>query len=82
MNPNPDAATSRQTSMGGAHDRDGVLDALTYCAQDFGLTTAAARDEVTEEVVGALAQWRDVAARNGISAKEISLFEDAFQPLR
>ena len=80
INPNPDAGTARQTSIGGAVQRDDAIGALADYASLFSLTAASAR-QVTDDVAGAVAGWRDVAVANGIGASELALFADAFRPL-
>lgn len=81
VNPNPDLAKARVTSIGGATMRGDELDGLMLNASYFGLSTndaAAILGEVSEATRG----WREVAASNGIPDSAFRLFEDAFEGLR
>ena len=77
VNPNPDAGTTRQTAVGGAHRREHVLEALHAHAKHFDLTPASAA-QVLSEIVTTVAGWREVAARNQVNAKDLERFADAF----
>ncbi len=77
VNPNPDGAARRQTSIGGADHREDALAALRDYAADFDLTPAAA-DEVLAEVTAAVASWREVARSNQAPDAELDLFADSF----
>jgi len=81
VNPNPDAATDRVTSVAGARERQDVLDELRAHARAFDLAEDEA-DEVLAEVRSAAAGWREVAQGLQIPAGQIALFEDAFRTAR
>ncbi len=74
LNPNPDLAAQRVTSIGGASNPAEEVNALLAYAESFGLTAHQART-VLREVVEAAANWESVARRNGITEAEISRFE-------
>lgn len=74
LNPNPDLAASRVTSIGGASQPSDEVDALLAYSESFGLTNTQARS-VLREVVDAVGNWAAVARRNGVSAAEIARFE-------
>ena len=73
LNPNPNLATVRVTSIGGSNDLAGDSAGLFSHAGTFGLTQQRAR-AVVAEVVDAARGYREAAARNQISATEISRF--------
>ncbi|MGD9793017.1 MAG: type II toxin-antitoxin system HipA family toxin [Acidimicrobiia bacterium] len=80
VNPNPDVATHRQTSVSGAYGRVEALDALRSCVADFDLAPRRA-ETILGEVAAAVATWRQVGASNGIITTEQRLFDDAFWPV-
>lgn len=81
VNPNPDMAKQRVTSIGGATARPDEIDALMSYAADFGLDekTAVA---VLRQVSDATREWRQIASLNGIFEAEQKRFEGAFEGLR
>lgn len=76
INPNPDLAGQRVTSIGGATTPAEEVNALLVYAESFGLTNAQAR-VVLREVADAADGWQTVARRNGITAAELTRFEPA-----
>lgn len=81
VNPNPDVAEPRVTSIAWTSDRFEEIGALMSSASEFGLNDTRAR-QILREVEQATRDWRDVAARNGISGSECAQFEGAFEDLR
>lgn len=81
VNPNPDIAKEREIGIGSAHARDEELDGLKASAASFGLKDERAT-EVLDEVFAATANWRQVAAGNGIAEREMNRMADAFDGLR
>lgn len=79
VNPNPDLAKARSTSIAGATTIDDEAEGLLALAQDAGLTLEQARERIGR-VVGALAGWRDIARRHEISSREIAMMADAIEP--
>ncbi|GLY27966.1 hypothetical protein Kisp02_13310 [Kineosporia sp. NBRC 101731] len=77
INPNPDLAGQRVTSIGGASTPADEVSALLLYADSFGLTKAQAR-VVLREVAEATEDRQSVARRNGISTAEIARFGTAF----
>lgn len=77
VNPNPSGADRRVTAIGGAYGRADGLKALGLYRDTFGLTEHEARD-VLAEVAAATSTWREVAASNGVSAREIDMFAPVF----
>lgn len=81
VNPNPDIAKQREIGIGSAHARDEELEGLKASAATFGLKDERAT-EVLNEVFAATANWRQVAAGNGIAEREMNRMADAFDGLR
>lgn len=81
VNPDPDRAKEREIGIGTAHARDEELAGLMASAATFGLNEERATT-VLREVMAATADWRQVAAGNGIPEREIARFEDPFDGLR
>lgn len=77
INPNPDTAERRSTSIGGATDPDAELDALVAYRQVFGLGDDDVRD-ILGEVLEATSNWQAVASAHGIPPRELALFNGAF----
>ena len=75
VNPNPDQAAHRATSVVGATDRAGCLRALLDGAEYFAYTPSAAL-ETWSLIIAAVAAWRGVATANGISVAEQRRFAD------
>lgn len=74
VNPNPDLAAQRVTSIGGAATPADEVSALLTYAGSFGLSHSQAR-AVLREVTDAAGDWQAAARRNGIMGAEISRFE-------
>jgi serine/threonine-protein kinase HipA len=74
INPNPDLAVQRVTSIGGAANPADEVDALLLYSESFGLTDSQAR-AVLREVADAAGNWEAVARRNGIAEAEITRFD-------
>jgi serine/threonine-protein kinase HipA len=74
INPNPDLAAQRVTSVGGAIRPADEVTALLVYAESFGLTDNQART-ILREVAEAAKNWELVARRNGIPQAEIARFE-------
>jgi serine/threonine-protein kinase HipA len=75
VNPNPDPGANRVTSINFVTDPTVVRDALLAAAPYFGVDSDAAQG-ILDEVDAAIAGWRDVAARNGLSDTELRRFAD------
>ncbi len=75
VNPNPDSATERATTINFTASGDAELEALTEAAGHFDLEADAAV-QVWAEVREAVRGWRQVAVRNGIGDAELRLFQD------
>lgn len=73
VNPNPDLAGMRQTSIGGYDSVKDEIEGLLTSAPAFGLTDSGAR-RILGEVGDALTRWRLVAQRNGIRESELVRF--------
>jgi len=74
INPNPELAARRVTSIGGADNPADEVDALLAYSESFGLTDSQAR-AVLREVAEAAGNWEAVARRNGIAEAEITRFD-------
>jgi len=74
INPNPDIAAQRVTSIGGATNPADEVKALLLYSESFGLTDSQAR-VVLREVADAAGDWEAAARRNGIAEAEISRFD-------
>jgi serine/threonine-protein kinase HipA len=74
INPNPDIAAQRVTSIGGATNPADEVKALLLYSESFGLTDSQAR-VVLHEVADAAGDWEAAARRNGIAEAEISRFD-------
>ncbi len=77
VNPNPDAATARQTAVGGAYHREEALNALLAYAKEFDVTPLTG-EAILSEVAIAVAKWREAASENNLGPKDVDLFADAF----
>ncbi|WP_030436308.1 type II toxin-antitoxin system HipA family toxin [Actinoplanes subtropicus] len=73
VNPNPELAAERVTTVGGATRPVDEVNALLLYAESFGLTDNQAR-AVLREVAEAAEGWESVARRNGINQAEITRF--------
>jgi serine/threonine-protein kinase HipA len=69
VNPNPDDAARRRTTIAGVDDIDDEPDGLMLLADRLGLGAASARERI-DAIVEAARGWRDVALRNGVHDKE------------
>ncbi|SDT77180.1 type II toxin-antitoxin system HipA family toxin [Actinoplanes derwentensis] len=74
VNPNPELAAQRVTSVGGATRPADEVSALLVYAENFGLTDQQART-ILRDVADAAANWGSIARRNGIAQAEIARFE-------
>lgn len=73
INPNPELAAERVTTVGGATGPADEVNALLLYAESFGLTDNQAH-AVLQEVAEAAEGWESVARRNGITQAEITRF--------
>jgi serine/threonine-protein kinase HipA len=73
INPNPELAAQRVTSVGGAATPADEVGALLVYSESFGLTDSQAR-AVLREVADAASNWEAVARVNGIAQAEIVRF--------
>ncbi|MFD3509111.1 type II toxin-antitoxin system HipA family toxin [Nocardia sp. NPDC058666] len=80
VNPNPEIAEHRTTSIAGVTACTDEPEALMAAADAFGLTDDAAAT-VLRQILAATANWADVAATNGISPSERKRFAPAFEEL-
>lgn len=69
INPNPDPTAHRVTSVVGATDRAGTLEALFAASDSFELPQAEAR-AIWDAIVGVVTGWRTIAVTNGIGGTE------------
>lgn len=74
VNPNPDLAVQRVTSIGGASNPADEVKALLVYADNFGMTNHQAR-LVLREISDAAGNWVAVARRNRIADAEIARFD-------
>ncbi|WP_123815430.1 hypothetical protein [Myceligenerans xiligouense] len=79
MNPDPEAASSRVTGIGGIVEPSGKVDALFETAPYFDLEASDA-SAAWDEVRAAVGSWRGVAAANGIT-HGLDAFAPAFAQL-
>lgn len=79
LNPNPDSGPKHlATAIADPADTRADIFELLAVAPYFRLSAAAAA-AVLGEVVAAVAQWRRVAAHNGLVAKDLDLMRPAFE---
>lgn len=79
LNPNPDPGPKNlATAIADPADPRARLDLLLAVAAYFRLSDEQA-NAVLRELVTATAQWRDVAARNGLGKKDLHLMQPAFE---
>jgi serine/threonine-protein kinase HipA len=78
INPNPELAVQRVTSVGGAANPADEVNALLAYSENFGLTDRQAR-VVLREVADAAGNWAAVARRNGIAEAEIGRFDQTLK---
>ena len=78
VNPNPDLAARRVTSIGGADNPADDLRSLIAYAALFGLSDSQARVTL-REVVDAAKGWETLARRNGVPAAELERFRPTLE---
>ncbi|MFK0242729.1 type II toxin-antitoxin system HipA family toxin [Microbacterium sp. NPDC090281] len=79
VNPNPDLARSRSTSIAGADTYDTEIEGLLALADDCDLTQSRARERMAS-ISETLSSWPDRARRNRIAEKEISRMGESIAP--
>lgn len=79
VNPNPDLARNRATSIMGADTFPDEVDGLLALAEECGLTLAKGRERLGR-LVQALAGWEQVARAHRIPGREISLMAESIGP--
>lgn len=79
VNPNPDLARNRSTSIAGADTYDTEIEGLLALADDCDLTQSRAREHMAS-IAEALSSWPDRARRNRIAEKEISRMGESIAP--
>jgi serine/threonine-protein kinase HipA len=77
VNPNPDLAAHRTTSINFATDRNGARDGLVEVSASFGLSKDRAAS-IWAQVRAGVANWKDVAHAHGIGTGEIRRFAPIF----
>jgi serine/threonine-protein kinase HipA len=80
LNPNPDPGPKYLNTAIDESDNTASVELVLDVADAFRLTAAQARDALTE-IVGAVGQWRAVAAGHGLSDIEVAGMEPAFVAL-
>ena len=80
VNPNPDLAAHRTTSINFATDRDGARDGLVEVSASFGLSKDRAAS-IWAEVCAGVAKWKDVAHAYRIGAGEIRRLAPIFSDM-
>ena len=76
VNPNPDLAEERSTSIAGATGADDEADGLRQFATESGIAREEAAERVTR-VLKAVEGWRDLAAHYGVPQSEQRLVGEA-----
>lgn len=76
VNPNPDLARDRVTSIGYEHSADAGVEALMRYAPEFGVDETDAKT-IWVDVLEGTAGWRAVAVGNGISEASCNRFAGA-----
>ena len=77
INPNPDIAKARVTSILGETRSDTQLEALNDLSKAFRLNPTQQK-AITEDVDRALKSWVQTARSNGLTTSEIDRMQDAF----
>ncbi len=77
VNPNPVLGEARATTIAAADGPEREVAALETHAPEFRMSTAEARAAL-RRIHDVLADWRSVAASNGVAASDISVIEPAF----
>lgn len=81
VNPNPDLAHERVTSIGFEYGADAGAEALMQSAADFGLNEDQATG-IWAAVLQGTASWRAVASRNGVSDASSNRFAPVLNHFR
>lgn len=81
VNPNPDLARNRSTSIAGADRYDTEVEGLLAFADDCDLSPATARARMAR-IADALETWPERARHNRIPEREISLMSESIEPRR
>jgi serine/threonine-protein kinase HipA len=79
VNPNPDVARRRATSIMGADALPDEIDGLLALAGECGLTIAQARERMGQ-LAAAVSDWRGQARRHQIPEREIALMAQSIGP--
>lgn len=79
VNPNPDLARSRSTSIAGADKYDTEIEGLLAFADDCDLSQSAARAHMAR-IAATFSSWPELARRNRIPAREISRMGESIIP--
>lgn len=79
VNPNPDLARTRSTSIMGADALPEEVDGLLALAGDCSLTPEAARQRM-KHVAESLSAWRELARHNDIPDREIAVMAESIGP--
>jgi serine/threonine-protein kinase HipA len=80
VNPDPELARPRATTINGEAMRAREVDALREMAEYFGLSDTEATRQF-DEILGGIGNWRQVAASHGIKPAEIERFAPVFDGL-
>lgn len=78
LNPNPELAVHRVTSIGGATRPAEEVDALLAYAEIFGLSNSQAHT-ILREVVSAAEEWESLARKNGVAQAEMTRFRPTLE---
>ena len=81
VNPNPDLSRSRSTSIAGADAYPEEAEGLLSLAQDCGLDLVDACERMLR-VADVMGTWRDLARRNSIGEREITMMAESIEPRR
>ncbi len=79
VNPNPDAAQSRATSIAGADALPDEAEALIALAEDCGLPLPEAKERMLR-VIGSLSGWQERARANGAPEREVAMMAGSIRP--
>lgn len=79
VNPNPDIAKARATTIAGAQAPGEEVEGLLALAQDCDLTLVQARRRMGA-IASSLAGWQEQARKNGIAEREIAMMSDSIKP--
>lgn len=77
INPNPERATGRVTSICGATHSPDEAAALSKFAEHCRLGPELA-NQINSQIASTVGLWREVAGRRGIDRREVRRFEGAF----